>query len=256
MNVGGIEPLKRGDLCCKPERPLKTTQSLPIHTKCNCCPELDFVHHSSKDFKNGMSRDGMLCEGDNLKIKNDGRISRTDEIASTALNTVSHKSDDTVKSLNFKDHRRRCFKEVILQENIPTVKVGAKIALEEHSNVLDDQTCSAARIRAYQRKSIRTKDEIDDLSPELRCRKLGGPKREKRHFLSLDTECPERKKVCPPQTKSFARFPRAFFIFVRFADVRSFHLMKCPFFQLCGRREHMMTKFQFCLLISEALVPI
>ena len=26
--------------------------------------------------------------------------------------------------------------------------------------------------------------------------------------------------------------------------------------QLCGLRGHMMTNFQFCLLISEALVPI
>lgn len=199
MKVGGIEPLKREDLCCRPEKPLETTQSLPIHIKCNCCPELDFAHHSAKDFTHGMSQDGMLCEGDNLKIKNDGHISRTDETASTNLSTVSHKGDDTVKSLNFKDHRRWCFKEVILQENIPTVKIGAKIALEEHSNVLDDQTCSAARIRGYQRKSISTKDEINDLSPELKYRKRGGPEREKRHFLSLDTECPERKKVFAPQ---------------------------------------------------------
>ena len=198
MKVGGIELLKREDLCCRPEKPLETTQSLPIHIKCNCCPELDFAHHSAKDFKHGMSQDGTLCEGHNLKIKNDGHISRTDEMANTNLSSVSHKGDDTVKSLNFKDHRRWCFKEVILQENIPTVKVGAKIALEEHSNVLDDQTCSAARIRGYQRKSISTKDEINDLSPELRYRKRGGPEREKRHFLSQDTECPERKKVFAP----------------------------------------------------------
>ncbi|XP_067039056.1 dual specificity tyrosine-phosphorylation-regulated kinase 2-like [Acropora muricata] len=195
VKVGGIEPLKREDLCCRPEKPLETTQSLPIHIKCNCCPELDFAHHSAKDFKHGMSQDGTLCEGDNLKIKNDGHISRTDEMANTNLSTVSHKGDDTVKSLNFKDHRRWCFKEVILQENIPTVKIGAKIALEEHSNVLDDQTCSAARIRGYQGKSISTKDEINDLSPELKYRKRGGPEREKRHFLSLDTECSERKKL-------------------------------------------------------------
>ena len=198
--MGGIEPLKRGDLCCKTEKPLKTTQSLPLNIKCNCCPspELDFVHHSAKDFKHGMSQNGMLCERDNQKIKNEGHISRTDKVASTTVNAVSHKGEDT-KSLNFKDHRRRRFKDVILPESIPTVEIGAKIACEEHSNVLDDQTCSAARIRAYQRKSISTKEEINDLSPELKCRERGGPEREKRHLLSLDTECPERKKVCAPQ---------------------------------------------------------
>ena len=37
---------------------------------------------------------------------------------------------------------------------------------------------------------------------------------------------------------------------------RSFYDVKWPVLQLCGRREHMMTNVQFCLLISQALVPI
>ena len=37
---------------------------------------------------------------------------------------------------------------------------------------------------------------------------------------------------------------------------RSFYDAKRPVLQLCGRRDHMMTNVQFCLLISEALVAI
>ena len=36
----------------------------------------------------------------------------------------------------------------------------------------------------------------------------------------------------------------------------SFCDVKWPVLQLCGRRDHMMTKVKFCLLIYEALVPI
>ena len=36
----------------------------------------------------------------------------------------------------------------------------------------------------------------------------------------------------------------------------SFHDVKWSVFQLCGRREHTITIVHFCLLISEALVPI
>ena len=32
--------------------------------------------------------------------------------------------------------------------------------------------------------------------------------------------------------------------------------LRWPVLQLCGRREHMMTNVQFCLLMSQALVPI
>ena len=37
---------------------------------------------------------------------------------------------------------------------------------------------------------------------------------------------------------------------------RSFYDAKRPVLQLCGRRDHMMTTVQSCLLISEALVAI
>ena len=37
---------------------------------------------------------------------------------------------------------------------------------------------------------------------------------------------------------------------------RSFYDVKWPVLQLCGRREHKMTTVQFCLLLSQALVPI
>ena len=37
---------------------------------------------------------------------------------------------------------------------------------------------------------------------------------------------------------------------------RSFHDVKCPVLQLFGKREHVMTNVQFCLLTSKALVPI
>ena len=37
---------------------------------------------------------------------------------------------------------------------------------------------------------------------------------------------------------------------------RSFYDVKWPVLQMCGRREHMRTKVQFCLLMSQALVPI
>ena len=54
----------------------------------------------------------------------------------------------------------------------------------------------------------------------------------------------------------FARFVRAFFTYRHFADrSSSFHAVKWPVLQLCGRREYMMKNVQFCL-ISEALVPI
>ena len=54
-----------------------------------------------------------------------------------------------------------------------------------------------------------------------------------------------------------ARFARAFFIFWHFwTSSRSFYDVKWPVLQLCGRLEHMMTNIQFCLLISQALVPI
>ena len=53
----------------------------------------------------------------------------------------------------------------------------------------------------------------------------------------------------------FARFARAYFISFTFGRrSRSFYDVK--FWQLCGRREHMMTNVQFCLLMSQALVPI
>ena len=37
---------------------------------------------------------------------------------------------------------------------------------------------------------------------------------------------------------------------------RSLYGVKRPVLQLCGRREHMMTNVQFCLVISKALIPI
>ena len=37
---------------------------------------------------------------------------------------------------------------------------------------------------------------------------------------------------------------------------RSFYDVKWPVLQLCGRRQHMMTNVQFCLLMPQALVPI
>ena len=59
------------------------------------------------------------------------------------------------------------------------------------------------------------------------------------------------------KNNSFARFARVFFIFFAFRRrSRSFHNVKRPVLQLSGRREHMMTKVQFCLFISQALVPI
>ena len=48
-----------------------------------------------------------------------------------------------------------------------------------------------------------------------------------------------------------------FFYFWTFhRSSRSFHDVKWPVLQLRGRREHMMTNVQFCLLTSEALVAI
>ena len=48
--------------------------------------------------------------------------------------------------------------------------------------------------------------------------------------------------------------------FLKFGTFRrrscSFHDVKWPVLQLCGRCEYVMTNVQFCLLISEALVPI
>ena len=37
---------------------------------------------------------------------------------------------------------------------------------------------------------------------------------------------------------------------------RSFYDVKWPVLQLCGRREHMKTNVNFCLFMSQALVPI
>ena len=55
----------------------------------------------------------------------------------------------------------------------------------------------------------------------------------------------------------FARFARVFFHFWTFRrHSRSFHDMKRPVLQLCGRRENMMTNVQFYLLTSEVLVAI
>ena len=58
------------------------------------------------------------------------------------------------------------------------------------------------------------------------------------------------------KNNSFARFARAVFILTFRRRSRSFCDVKSPVLQLYGRREHMMTNVQFCLLISEALVPI
>ena len=56
---------------------------------------------------------------------------------------------------------------------------------------------------------------------------------------------------------SFARLARAFFRFVTFRrGSRSFHDVKWPVFQLCGRRGPMITNVQFCILPFEALAPI
>ena len=52
----------------------------------------------------------------------------------------------------------------------------------------------------------------------------------------------------------FARFARAVFIFWHFEDVLV--LSATWNLQFCGRREHMMTNVQFCLLMSQALVSI
>ena len=51
----------------------------------------------------------------------------------------------------------------------------------------------------------------------------------------------------------FARFARAFFIFWHFEDVnsRSFYDVKWHVLLSCGRREHMLTSIQFCLLMSQ-----
>ena len=48
------------------------------------------------------------------------------------------------------------------------------------------------------------------------------------------------------------------FSFLDILKTFSFFLyhVKWPDLQLCGRREQTMTNIQFCLLISEALVPI
>ena len=54
----------------------------------------------------------------------------------------------------------------------------------------------------------------------------------------------------------FARFARAFFIFWHFARTFSFFLRRERTCLLCGRLEHMMTNIQFCLLMSQVLVPI
>ena len=40
------------------------------------------------------------------------------------------------------------------------------------------------------------------------------------------------------------------------SETRSRSIHDVKWLQLCGRREHMMTKVQFCLFISEALVPV
>ena len=54
-------------------------------------------------------------------------------------------------------------------------------------------------------------------------------------------------------------FLHALHVHFSFFDIcrrsRSFYDVKWPVLQLCGRREHIMTNVQFCLLISQALVP-
>ena len=58
------------------------------------------------------------------------------------------------------------------------------------------------------------------------------------------------------KNNSFAGFARAFFIFAHFARVLVLSTTWNDLLQLCGRREHMVTNVQFCVLIFEALVPV
>ena len=47
-----------------------------------------------------------------------------------------------------------------------------------------------------------------------------------------------------------------FYLLTLWRRVRSFYDVKWPVLQLWGRRQHMMTNVQFCLLMSQPLVPI
>ena len=58
------------------------------------------------------------------------------------------------------------------------------------------------------------------------------------------------------KSRIFARFARAFVIFWHFVDVLVLSMTWNDLFCSCVRREHILTNVQFCLLMSQALVPI
>ena len=85
-----------------------------------------------------------------------------------------------------------------------------------------------------------------------------------RRFLGYVHTKPDIRATKTPQIcifdnekQYFCTFCTCIFHFLTFCRrSRSFYDVKWPVLQLCGRREHTMTNVQFCLLMSQALVPI